>query len=447
MAVLKNLDHYPIHYIMHVMHGSEIIGYKWPEPVIRAGGLNSAVRFVPHQGNAQEVLSYSLLDAEGADANRAQAMLADRPGDKKEGLINQSPNARLLGADFDLSLIGLSADIPLEPENMKNYTYRISGIRSSKEFAKKGLAQYAVNVGLRCGHDCTYCSSRATLRRHAVFKELGQNAFGTGYSIVDPDIADKVAEDARRMAKRGMVQVCTTVDAWAPEAKALDLGRRCLEALLAQPDWTVRILTKNAAVAEDYDLIRKHKDRVLVGLSLTGTADKEEVLSVIEPNASRISERMSALEKAHKIGLRTYGMLCPLLPGIADAPEQIDELVRFVKGCGAEEVFCEPVNARGNSLTLTEEVLRAKGFVSEFAAIAKIRKRKYWSPYTLGLIRNTQASMRKHLTISNLRFLLYPGRLTEQDKAQIHEDAAGVIWLKSRSRQRTIETVSEVSGL
>jgi hypothetical protein len=47
VAVLKNLDHYPIHYIMHLMHGSEIIGYKWPEPLIRAGGLTSDLRFVP----------------------------------------------------------------------------------------------------------------------------------------------------------------------------------------------------------------------------------------------------------------------------------------------------------------------------------------------------------------------------------------------------------------
>ena len=32
VAVLKNHDHYPIHYIMHLMHGSEIIGYKCPAP-------------------------------------------------------------------------------------------------------------------------------------------------------------------------------------------------------------------------------------------------------------------------------------------------------------------------------------------------------------------------------------------------------------------------------
>ncbi len=223
---------------------------------------------------------------------------------------------------------------------MKNYIYALGGgIHRSPEFEKKGLAEFAVNVGLRCGHDCTYCSSRAMLRCHTAFKTLGKHAFATGYSIVDPDIAERVAEDAKRVQHRGLVQICTTVDAWAPESQELHLGRRCLEAILAEPRWTVRILTKNAAVVEDFDLIKKHRDRVLVGLSLTGTPDKEGVLAVVEPHASPISERMAALQKAHKLGLRTYGMLCPLLPGIADAPEQIGELVRFVKQCGAEEVL------------------------------------------------------------------------------------------------------------
>lgn len=32
VAVLKSLDHYPAHYIMHVLHATEIIAYKWPAP-------------------------------------------------------------------------------------------------------------------------------------------------------------------------------------------------------------------------------------------------------------------------------------------------------------------------------------------------------------------------------------------------------------------------------
>lgn len=54
------------------------------------------------------------------------------------------------------------------------------------------------------------------------------------------------------------------------------------EAILAQPGWTVRILTKNAAVTRDFDLIERYRDRVLVGLSTTGTAEAGPVLATID---------------------------------------------------------------------------------------------------------------------------------------------------------------------
>lgn len=313
---------------------------------------------------------------------------------------------------------------------MRNHKYELkSGIRPTPEFAKKGLAEFAVNVGVKCGHDCTYCSTGATLRQHKAFKQVGESPFGTGFSIVDPDIVEKVATDAKRCRKRGVVQLCTTVDAWAPEAQEHNLGRRCLEAILSQPGWTVRVLTKNAAVVKDFDLIQQHRDRVLVGLSLTGTPDKEAVLSAVEPNASPISARLAAMEQVHRMGLRTYGMLCPLLPGIADAPEQIDWLVRFVAGCGAEQVFAESVNPRGSGLKLTEAALEAAGFIDEAAAVRAIRKKANWSPYTANLIANIQKAIRSHMDVEKLRLLLYPSNLMFFDAVRIDEDAAGVVWL------------------
>lgn len=191
---------------------------------------------------------------------------------------------------------------------MKNYKWSMNkGISASPKFAEKKLAEFAVNVGVRCGHDCTYCSSRAMLRMHPAFKKHKRKPFRTGYSIVDSGIAEKVAKDAKGHGKRGLVQLCTAMDAWSPEAQAHDLGRRCLQAILAEPDWTVRILTKNAAVVRDFDIIRKYKDRVLVGLSLTGTPDRQDVLSVIEPYASPISERLAAMKKRTNWGCGPTG--------------------------------------------------------------------------------------------------------------------------------------------
>ena len=76
------------------------------------------------------------------------------------------------------------------------------------------------------------------------------------------------------------------------------LGRRCLVAVLAEPGWSVRILTKNTAVRDDFDLIEAHKDRVLVGLSITATPDKADVAQVIEPNASSNSDRLLVMQDA-----------------------------------------------------------------------------------------------------------------------------------------------------
>jgi len=313
---------------------------------------------------------------------------------------------------------------------MNEYQWNFKGgITRTTTFEEKGLAQFAANCGIKCDHSCTYCSSGAMVRMHEVFKRLGLNPFENNYAIIDPNAPARIAHDARRKRKKGIVQLCTITDAWSPIAQLHNLSRQCLEAILFEPGWTVRILTKNAAVRKNFDLIEKYKDRVLVGLSVTATKDKQGVISVIEPNASPIDERMSVLQEAHKRGFRTYGMLCPLLPGIADSPDQINELVKFTVDCGAEEIFSEAVNPRGPGLKLTQKALEVQGFHTEAEAIKNIRKQQNWSEYVQKLIQNMQSSVRKSFDIEKLRFLLYPSRLSPKHLLQIQRDDAGVVWL------------------
>ena len=152
-------------------------------------------------------------------------------------------------------------------------------------------------------------------------------------------------------------------------------------------------------------------------------------MSLVEPHASSIPERMGALREAHRRELRTYGMLCPLLPGIATSKEEIDELVEFVLACGAEEVFVEPVNARGPGLKRTEAVLREGGYTVEADAVGAIRRAKNWSAYTTRLVRAIQDSLRHRQAIHKLRFLLYPSRLTPADRQSILARPEGVRFL------------------
>jgi len=325
-------------------------------------------------------------------------------------------------------------------ENRRHTHPLKGGIKRAAEFEKKKLASFAVNCGIKCNHDCLYCSTGAMLRMHPGFKACGENPFGFGYSIVDADMPARVAEDAARITSRGLVQICTTVDAWAPEAQEHQLGRRCLQAILPEPGWSVRILTKNTAVRNDFDLIEAHKDRVLVGLSITATPERANVMQIIEPNASSNRDRMLAMKEAAARGLRTYAMLCPLLPGIADSPDQIDQLIRLAVEFHAEEVFVEPVNPRGAGLRLCQEALSSHGLAIEAAAIARIRTQKHWSQYVVDLIANVQRAMRQYSDISKLRFLLYPSRLLPEHVDAIKKDDAGVIWLgKSAGRPSDLQ--------
>lgn len=316
---------------------------------------------------------------------------------------------------------------------MEVYCYRLkTGITRTRGFEKKGLAPQAVNCGLKCGHGCTYCSTGAVLRQHKAFKELGLNPFENNYAIVDPDTPVRVARDAARKRERGLVELCTLVDAWSPEAQNYDLGGRCLEAILSQPGWIVRILTKNTAVGKDFDVIDKYKSRVLFGMSITATPDKNRTMAAIEPHASLNSERISVLHEAHKRGFRTYAMFCPLLPEIGDGGWQIDELTSIAADCKAEEIFVEPVNLRGRALTLTNDALRESGYPGEAVAVTSIRDQESWSRYAMQLILNVQKSVRKLYDISRLRFLLYPSRLMPADIVRIKKNDTGVIWLDKK---------------
>jgi DNA repair photolyase len=314
--------------------------------------------------------------------------------------------------------------------HMRIHHYRLkTGITRTPEFEKKRLALYAVNVGSKCGHGCLYCSSGAVLRTHRSFRDCAENPFKFGYAIVDPSTPEKVAKDAKRIQKPGLVQLCTFTDAWAPEAQEHQLGRRCLQAILSQSGWTVRVLTKNMSVRDDFDLIQKHRERVLVGLSITAPLEKSDIIQILEPNASSIQDRMLAMVEAAARGLRTYAMFCPLLPGIADSQEDIERLIKFAVDCRAEEIFVEPVNPRGPGLRLCQEALEQNGFTEQAKVIAAIRHRTHWSSYVAELVSKVQRAVRRHSDISKLRFLLYPSGLLPEDKARIKGDDAGVVWL------------------
>ena len=313
---------------------------------------------------------------------------------------------------------------------MRRHVYPLKvGITRSKKFERKLLATHAVNVGLRCGHGCLYCSSPALLRCHPGFKATGESPFGQGYSIVDPETPARIAQDVRKSKREHIIMFCSATDAWSPEAQEFDIGRRTLQVLLEEGRGTVRVLTKNVAVKDSFDLMARRRDRVILGLSVTAPASRQGAIEILEPNASPIGERLVVLKEAHHRGIRTYGMICPCIPGVADSEKALEEIFDAVLGCGPEEIWLEPLNARGNGLVRCTGALADNGFVDAARAIDLVRSRPHWSEYVLGLVRNAQRVAERNGVIDRLHILLYRKSFLPESAERLQGDGRGVVWL------------------
>lgn len=300
------------------------------------------------------------------------------------------------------------------------------GIKATPEFEKKGLANYKVDVGLKCGHGCKYCSAPSNLRRHKAFTAIGRTAFEEGFAISDPGIVERL--DSRELKKSDTVMLCTLSDGWSPEAHELRLGSKSLKHVLETSEANVRILTKNVNVRDDFDFIEKYKNRVHFGMSITGLPRHESAIKKIEPYASPVTERIALMQEAHGRGIRTYGMFCPLLPGLFSSRDEVEELLSLALEFGTEHVWSEPVNNRGRAFKQTQAAL-ASDFPSYARAVKSIRTKKLWCGYGQWVTQSAQQACRNLGVIDKLNILLYQSSFDQQTINIINRDTAGVIWL------------------
>jgi len=307
-------------------------------------------------------------------------------------------------------------------------TYELTvDIQPAPEWTHKGLADYRFNVGTRCGHDCGYCSTGATYRMHKTYTN------GSTRPNIDLTSVERATKGAKKYrGKRGVIIFCPHVDGYSPEAVHYDLGQNCIQAFMNEPDWKVRVLTKSDAVVKDFGFFKQYRDRIIIGLSITATPDKQAMISEVEGGTASIQERMNAVTLADQAGLRTYGMLCPLLPRIADDFDQVLALVEFCKSHNAEEIWVEAINGRGKAFDNVSRALKSAGFDWEAAGIDSIRSQSGWSDYATQLALNAhKAVCQVYGNPDRLRYLLYPSKLTASDEAVLRGLGPCVKWLGS----------------
>lgn len=306
------------------------------------------------------------------------------------------------------------------------------GIRGRTAFDEKELGNYAVDFGFRCGHACVYGYCRQQVARHGVFKQLGLAPADDGYAIVDPDTATRVRRKLPKLRESDVVTLGTYTDGWSPEAREYGVGRSAAEVILTETPATIRVLTKSAHVVDDYDLFVRFPGRVIVGLSTGIPASRQDIAAVLEPNASTVAERLDALRKAHDMGLRTFGMLCPLFPEISDSPNALHETFERVVQCGVERIWVEPLNHRGGSFARSAAALSEAGLTGEAEGIAAVMAggQSGFSDYVVGMTRNAISVANKLGCGKLVRVMIYANSVSEDAKKKLEAiGASSILWL------------------
>ncbi len=190
--------------------------------------------------------------------------------------------------------------------------------------------RYSVNPYRGCAHGCSYCYARPT------HEYLGLSA-GIDFEtkVMVKHRAGELLRDwlARPGWKPEPITFSGVTDCYQPAEREFRLTRSCLEVALEarQP---VNLITKNALVLRDLDLLIELAEKHLVRVAISITSLHQELTRVLEPRTSSPAARLASLEKLSAAGVSTFVMTAPIIPGLND--NEVPSILRAASEAGAQ---------------------------------------------------------------------------------------------------------------
>ncbi|MGH9073505.1 MAG: Rv2578c family radical SAM protein [Acidimicrobiales bacterium] len=164
--------------------------------------------------------------------------------------------------------------------------------------------------------------------------------------VVKVNAVERVtAELASRRWGGDPIAMGTNTDPYQRAEGRYRLTRGIVEALgeAANP---FSILTKSTLVLGDLDRLVAASRRTAVRVNLSvGTLD-EAVWRASEPGTPHPSQRVAAVARINQAGVRCGVLVAPVLPGLSDHPDQIEEVVGACVDAGAVSVSASLLHLR-----------------------------------------------------------------------------------------------------
>ncbi len=187
----------------------------------------------------------------------------------------------------------------------------------------------SINPYRGCEHGCIYCYARPT---HEYF---GLSAGLDFESVIfaKMDAAEQLRKELRaRSFKPQVIALSGVTDPYQPIERKLEITRCCLE-VLAEARCPVGIITKNALVLRDIDLLQRLAEHRAVSVAISITTLDPELARKLEPRASHPQRRMEAIARLREAGIPAGVMTAPIIPAITD--HEVPALLEAAAAAGA----------------------------------------------------------------------------------------------------------------
>ncbi len=180
-----------------------------------------------------------------------------------------------------------------------------------------------------CEHGCSYCYARPTHE----FYGLSAGLDFESVILVKRHAAALLEAELRKPAwQPRMLMLSGVTDPYQPVERRLGITRACLE-VLARFRNPVGVITKNALVTRDLDVLKEMAAWGGVRVTLSVTTLDEELRAKLEPRTSTIANRLAAMEKLASAGVPVGVNVAPIVPGLTDT--EVARIVQAAADVGA----------------------------------------------------------------------------------------------------------------
>ncbi len=191
---------------------------------------------------------------------------------------------------------------------------------------------YSLNPYRGCEHGCAYCRARP------YHEYLGFNAG------IDFESKIMVKHDAPELLRREFmkqswspqcIMMSGNTDCYQPAEREYKITRKLLEVFLEFRN-PVSILTKNALILRDLDILTELAKMNLVSTLISITSLDPDLRRKLEPRTSTAERKLKAMSELAKAGIPTGVMVGPIIPGLND--NEVPSILKRASEAGATRV-------------------------------------------------------------------------------------------------------------